>query len=174
MSKSYTWVLIVVIVVVVMSPLSSTLVSAVLSLLGVGEIEHFSEVEVGQTFFLNRDGYHLKLPNNYCLGVLLGSTARLFKVPEELLDVPFSGDNNHPEVYNTPCILEGHYIKGYYNEKFVILCEEKEDGTLEYLSFDFYSEKIEYYTDIDKVYEIYGFDSNDWSLVCNTNEEISH
>lgn len=133
---------------------------------------YFSEVQIGENFFGTRDGHFTKLPNNYCLAIIYRSTTGLFKVSDEFLEAPFAGDSDHAPVYNTERILEGHYIRGYYNDKFVVLCEEKSDGSYVYLSFEFSSEEVRCYSNVNEVYEVFEFDSSRWFSLCNTSAQI--
>lgn len=96
-----------------------SIVSFLLSGCGFGEV-HFADIEEGRNFNGSRDGHYKKLPHNYCLDVDLGSTTRLFKVADEFLNTRWDSAAQHDEI-----ILKGHYIKGYYNQYFLVLCEEK-------------------------------------------------
>ena len=127
----------------------------------------FSEVEIGKNFIHSRDGHCKKLPQNYCLYVDLGSVTQLLKVAEEKIDEvwdPSSEYNKH--------ILERHFIKGYFNDEYLLLCEEKEDDSLVYWSLKFSDETIESYTDIEQVYKLFPASSIHWFVLCNTNAEI--
>ena len=126
----------------------------------------FSELEVGETFDMSRDGYFKKLPHNYCLDVILGSKAWLFKVPDQKLDVEggyWFGYENY--------ILKGHFIKGYYNSEWLVLCKEDKNDELEYLAFNFSSEKVQRNMELNQVCELLNVDSIDWFPICNTNEQ---
>ncbi|MBQ8288017.1 MAG: hypothetical protein IJX76_04505 [Clostridia bacterium] len=134
----------------------------------IGVEECYSEIEIGEIFGNNIDGHQKKLPQDYCLDVDLGSQTRLFKVPDDLLDKPYFSNS----VYNTTAILEGHFIKGYYNADYLVLCEEKENDELAYLTFDFGDESVRYHRDVEAICELIGVDSLEWFSLCNTNQEI--
>lgn len=95
------------------------------------------------------------------------STTRLFKVADEFLNTPWSSSEQHDEY-----ILKGHFIKGFYSDNILILCEEKSDNSLVFYIFDFYSQNIESNISEKDVYEVYGFNSTQWFALCNTNAEI--
>ena len=132
----------------------------------------FSEIDVGEQFYGNRDGYSLKIPYNYCLCVELTSKTGVFKVPDELLDVPYAGDEKHDAVYNCNRIIEGHYVKGYYNNEYLVLCEEKEKNEFSYLALNLLNEEITCFFSENEVYEVFNFNSKDWFVLCNTYDEI--
>ena len=125
----------------------------------------FSELETGTDFWLNRDGYYKKLPHNYVLNVDLRTPASLFKVKEEHLYEEW-GDV-YTGYFDNP-ILEGHFIEGYFNSDYLVLCEEYEDRNRVYLIFEFATEEIEYYDTLDEIYTLFGVDSLDWFYLCNT------
>lgn len=122
--------------------------------------EVYSELEIGEVFGINVDGYHKKLPQNYCLNVDLGTNAKLFKVPDEKLDVPYFSNS----VYNTPEILEGRYIKYFYDNEKIILCEEVLKEKFEYFAFYFSSQEVITLTEsfAEKL------KTGEWSSLCNT------
>lgn len=132
----------------------------------------FSELEVGENFYHSRDGHYKKLPHNYCLWIDLGSTASLFKVPDDRLDVSLNDDVDFPDAYLKNAFLEAHYIYGYYNDEYLILWEEKSDNSYAYLSFAFSSQAVEHYADITMVYERFGFQEDAWIPLCNENKDI--
>lgn len=92
----------------------------------------FSDIRVGDTFAYNIDGYCQKLPHNYCLMVLPGSETSVYVLPDELPDESFLPATDCP----TP-ILSAPYIKGYYNDTHLVLCEETEPHQYRYLSVRF-------------------------------------
>lgn len=143
-----------------------SIISALLSGCGLDEVR-FVNIKAGENFAGSRDGHFKKLPGNYCLEVNLKSNTRLFKVTDAFLDTTWDSSAKHDE-----CILKGHYIKGFYNDIFLILCEEKDDNSCVYWSFDFLTQDIESYASETDVYNIYGFNSNQWFILCNTNAEI--
>lgn len=127
----------------------------------------FCDLEIGKNFYGNRDGHYKKLPNNYCLDVELKSTTRLFKIEDAFLDKVFDPYTQYDDI-----IMQAHYIKGYYNDSFLILCEERVDDSCIYWSFEFNTNNIESYESEDDVYELFGFNSEQWFSLCNTNAEI--
>lgn len=145
-----------------------SIISFLLSGCGFKEV-CFNDIEVGQIFAGSRDGYYEKLPHNYCLDIDLRTTTRLFKVADEFLNTPWDSAVQHEEF-----ILKGHYIKGYYNNDYLILCEEKPDDSCIYLSFDFFSNNVETYETEEEVYKLFDFDFEQWSALCNTNAQIFH
>lgn len=126
----------------------------------------FMDLKIGTVFWGGRDGYYEKLPQNYCIRVDLGEKACLFRFSDET--VPLESFNSLP--YDT-AILEAHFIKGHYNDEYLLLCEEKEDDSLVYWSFRFSDETIESYTDIEQVYQRFPPSSIHWSSLCNTNAQ---
>ncbi len=122
--------------------------------------ETYSNIEVGQNFGHNRDGYQKKLPHNFCLSVDLGSTARLIKIPDEKLHIPYFTNS----VYSTPAVIEGHFIKGWYNDSVVVLCEESSEG-MRFVAVDFETLKTEYVSSEQELGE-YGYIN--WFTLCNT------
>ena len=131
----------------------------------------FSEIEIGERFGLNRDGYEMKIADNYCLCVDLGSVTKLIKVPDNRLDTDFYGDENNRPLYLEKAILEGHYIEGYYNDEYLVLWEEKETEN-SFLSFNFQTKQIDHYENVESVYEKFGFSDDDWFSLCNTYEQM--
>jgi len=127
----------------------------------------FGELETGENFMHSRDGHCKKLPNNYGLYVDLSSTTTLFKVLDEYVNEEFTSS-----VVFENSILEAHYIKGYFNDNYLALCEEHDDDSLSYVVFEFSDESIENYTTEDEVCSIFETDSIEWFTLCNTNEEI--
>ena len=121
--------------------------------------EVYSELEIGEIFGINRDGHHQKLPQNYCLGVDLGSTTKLFKIPDEMLDVGFYSES----VYNTPGILEGRYVRGYFDDEKIVLCEEVSYREFEYVIFYFSTQETFLITEsfAEQVR------TSDWFSLCN-------
>lgn len=86
-----------------------SILSFIFSACGIKE-EWFSDIETGENFYSNIDGHCKKLPHNYCLDIDLSSTARIYRVPEDLLNIPFGGDSDHPAVYNSvESIIEGPF-----------------------------------------------------------------
>ncbi len=136
--------------------------------------DSFSDLEIGETFGGNIDGHFKKLPQDYCLFVLLGSEATLFKVSDEALDVDLYGGDDYIDfckMSEDKKIMQGHYIKEYHNNEYLILCEEKREGLL-YYSFKYSSCGIECFDDVNTVYKTFGFDSDEWLPVCNTYDEM--
>ena len=142
------------------------------------DVSYFDS-EVGGNFGGSRDGYYKKLPHNYCFRVDLASKTYLFEYPDEdELAERTPGGLPYDET-----VLEGHFIKGFYTMERLALCEELEDDTLQYITFDFVSGEIQYHTDVKEVYERLQIDTDsaiewlqldliDWFSLCNTNEEI--
>ena len=130
--------------------------------------EHkFGEIKIGENFIHSRDGHYKKLPNSFCLNVDLGSETSLIKVGKE----HYYEDWDCTWYYDSP-IIKGHYIKCFYNDKYLVLCEEYENDEFAYLTFEFASEQIVYYDTLEEIYELLNIDSIKWSSLCNTNEEI--
>lgn len=127
----------------------------------------FGEIEIGELFLQSRDGYYEKLPCNFCLEVDLGSETALFKVEEE----HFYEEWDSTWYYDSP-IIKGHYIKCFYNDEYLVLCEEYENDELAYLTFEFASEQIVCYDTLEEIYELLSVDSIEWSSLCNTNKDI--
>lgn len=132
----------------------------------------YGQVEIGETFNHNRDGYYMKLPQGYCLAVDLGEKTRLIGISDEQENIAFGGDGEHEAVYNNPQTMSAHYIKGYYNDNYLVLCEELEDESLVYWSFCFDDKKITRYDTAQEVFSLYNFDSKDWFTLCNTYDQI--
>lgn len=128
---------------------------------GIMKEECYSQLKVGENFGSNIDGHQKKLPHNYCLDVDLGNKARLFKVPFELLDKPYFSNS----VYNTPAILEGRFIKGYFDNEKLVLCEEVSRGDFEYVIFYYATQETTRITD-EKQLNAYG--TIMWFALCNT------
>lgn len=126
----------------------------------------FDEREIGEVFFGSRDGHYEKLPNNYCIRVDLGTEASLFKVPDE-----FISNQWDTSVGNYNIVLKGHFIKGYFTSQYYVLCEEKENGDVLYLTFDFSNEEVRYYEGTDEICKLLNVDSIPWSSLCNTNAQ---
>ena len=144
--------------------LSLLVLSTLFSLCCCLQEEVFSSIQTGETFGHNIDGHQKKLPYNYCLDVNLGSKTRLFKVPDEYLDVPYFTNS----VYNTPSIIEGRYIKGYYDNEKIIFCEETDTDIYEYIIFYFATQDISRITDEQSLPYI---ESNEWFSLCNKIEQ---
>ncbi len=126
--------------------------------------EKYSDMEIGQIFGSNVDGHQKKLPHNFCLDVSLGSETRLIKIPDDKLDLPYFTNS----VYNSPAIIEGHFIKGWYNDNIVILCEETTEDT-KYIVVEFETQKIEYLTNEQ---ELAKYGNMSWFTLCNTYDQI--
>ena len=126
--------------------------------------EKYSDMEIGQTFGSNIDGYQKKLPHNFCLDVNLGTKTRLIKIPDDKLDLPYFANS----VYNSPTIAEGHFIKGWYNDNRVILCEETTEG-ITYVVIEFETQKTERIANEE---ELAKYGSISWFALCNTYEQI--
>ncbi|MBS5844067.1 MAG: hypothetical protein KIC77_11415 [Clostridiales bacterium] len=129
----------------------------------------FGNIKIGENFMGSRDGYYKKLPYNYCLSVNYRSNVELFKVADEHINEEWLSSN-----YYDSAILKGHYIQGFYNENYLVLCEEKKDNTLLYLSFDFSSSVVQYYPDTNEMNKSIGITSQNWFSLCNTNQEIGN
>ena len=129
--------------------------------------EIYLRIEEGENFGSNIDGYQKKLPHNFCLDVDLDTKTRLFKVPDNLIDKPYFSNS----VYNTPSIVEGRYIKGYYDNEKLILCEEISIGEFEYVVFNFFTQQI---TRITNEKELLKFEIDRWFILCNTIQEGIH
>ena len=126
--------------------------------------EKYSNVEIGQNFGSNIDGYQKKLPNHFCLDVNLGSKTRLIKIPDEKLNVPYFTNS----VYNTPAVIEGHFIKGWYSDSVVILCEEFSEG-IRFVVIEFETLKINY---VSSEQELDEYGDINWFTLCNTFDEM--
>lgn len=126
--------------------------------------EKYSNIEIGQNFGSNIDGYQKKLPHDFCLDVSLGSTARLIKIPYEKLNVPYFTNS----VYNTPAVIEGHFIKGWYDDNVVILCEETSEN-IRFVVVEFETLKIDY---VSSEQELDEYGNINWFTLCNTFDEI--
>ena len=126
--------------------------------------EKYSNIEIGQNFGSNRDGYQKKLPNNFCLDVNLSSKTRLIKIPDEQLNVPYFANS----VYNTPSVIEGHFIKGWYSDNVVILCEEFSQG-IRFVVVEFETLKINY---VSSEQELDEYGDINWFTLCNTFDEM--
>ena len=130
--------------------------------------ERYGDMAIGQFFYGNRDGDHMRLPKDYCLQIDYSGGTSLFKVSETDKTKPFM------EVYNTPKIISGHYILGYYTETHMIFCEEKEKGVFNYFSFSFDTQEIKDYPDKQAVMDEFEFSAKDWITLCNTLEELDY
>lgn len=128
---------------------------------------HFNDIAIGKTFSHSRDGHCLKVADNYCLAVDLGSVTTLGKIPDEYLNEEWT----YNYVYRN-AILEAHYIKAYFNDTHLVLCEEDFDFNLNYLSFEFSSEKVIFYESEEAVLNTFEFESTQWRVLCNTYEQI--
>ncbi|MBR6768592.1 MAG: hypothetical protein IKM34_03790 [Clostridia bacterium] len=126
--------------------------------------EKYSNIEIGQNFGSNIDGYQKKLPHDFCLDVSLGSKARLIKIPYEKLNVPYFTNS----VYNTPAVIEGHFIKGWYDDNVVILCEETSEN-IRFVVVEFETLKIDY---VSSEQELDEYGNINWFTLCNTFDEI--
>ena len=126
--------------------------------------ESYLDIKEGENFGGNVDGYQKKLPYNFCLDVDLSEKARLFKVPDNLLNKPYFLHS----VYNTPAMLEGRFIKGYYDSTELVLCEEVALGKLEYTVFDFKTQKTKITNDEKEIAQKV---QGKWFFLCNTIEE---
>lgn len=140
------------------------LLSVLLSMSGCAD-KSYQGYNVGENFGHNIDGHFKKLPKDYCMEVLLGSTTKVFKIPDEKIDIPFFSNS----VYLENATLEGHYILGWFNDTHLVLCEEKNDSVCEYFSLEFGSNSIIYYDNEESVYDKFGFNKKDWFFLCNTN-----
>ena len=127
----------------------------------------FGEIEVGENFWSSRDGHYKKLPHNYCLNIVLRSKAYLFRVPIEYNNTEWDSSLCYDNI-----IIEGHFIKGFFDSEYLVLCEEQEKGNLIYIVFGFSDEQIQYYHALDDVYDLLNLYSFRWFDICNTNEEI--
>jgi hypothetical protein len=129
----------------------------------------FGQIEIGANFMSSRDGYYKKLPYNYCLNVNFRSKVQLFKVADEYVDQIWDSS-----IYYDCSILEGHFIKGFFNDNYLVLCEEENNNNLLYLSFNFFNGDIQYYANINELHDIFENQSYQWFLLCNTNQEIQN
>ena len=130
---------------------------------------NFGEVKIGENFMSSRDGYYKKLPYNYCLNVNLRSKAQLFKVDDKYIDTTWDFS-----LFYDCIILEGHFIKGFYDSKYLVLCEEKDDDTILYVSFNFLTGVVQNHTNIGEVYNLFENPPKQWFVLCNTNKEIQY
>ncbi len=126
----------------------------------------FDQIDVGENFRGDRKGFCKKVRSDYFILVNLGRTATLFNVPDEHVTTAqlSIGDENKK--------VEAHYIKGYFTEEFIVLCEERDDDSLAYVSFYFETEAIEHYDTEHEVYELFEFNSTQWVNLCNVNADI--
>lgn len=98
--------------------------------------KQFSEVGVGDFFYVSRDAKYQRLPDNYCLFVDTFFSAYLFQVPSE--DENITVQQLEKNLFNNyEIILHARYIKGGFNETDLVLVEEKEDQTIQYIVFHF-------------------------------------
>lgn len=132
----------------------------------------FREIRPGENFYQNVDGHYKKLPNEYALRVLLGEKTSLIKLPEHLLNVKLGSVDDIITLHQNGEILEAHYIKGYFNDSYLILCEETTENQYAYISFNFDTEEIAQYSDVETLYETFGFASSHWFTLCNTYEQM--
>lgn len=130
------------------------------------KVKTFSEIEIGKTFWGSRDGYWEKFPQNYCMYVDLGSKTYLIRVDDENL---YKEDST---LTYESAILEGHFIKGFFTSDYLVLCEERDNDDIVFLSFSFADEQVQYYTGVDEMREVLNLELFEWSPLCNTNEEI--
>ena len=142
------------------------LLSLLFSLFGCAD-KSYQEYEVGENFGHNIDGHFKKLPENYCIEVLLGSRASVFIVGNDKLAVPFF----EKSVYLEEAVVEGHYIKGWFNDSHLVLCEEGADDQCKYFSLKFGSNEIVSYESEKQVCREFNITEQDWFSLCNTNEE---
>lgn len=142
------------------------LISILLSLFGCSDIS-YQEYGIGENFGHNRDGHYKKLPQNYCIEVLLGDAATVFIVPASKSNVPFFTKS----VYNQAPVVKGHYIMGWFNDNYLVLCEEKPDSSCAYFSLEFGSNIVTYYDNVNSIYDEFGFGVQDWFLLCNSNKD---
>lgn len=123
----------------------------------------YSELKPGETFYWSRDGYYEKISNHYYLDVKLGENTALVRIPDGVeWDYTLSSDNT---------IIEKHFIKEFLTSKSLVMCEEKEDDSLEYYVFDLSTAQIQRFLKLDEVYKLLNVDSVEWSTLCNTNKE---
>ena len=94
----------------------------------------------------------------------------MFKVPDEYVNIE-CGEWDSSLGYDN-IIIEGHFIKEFYTSEYLVLCEEKEDDSLEYVMFNFANEQIQHFSDLDKILKLINIDSIEWSTLCNTNDDI--
>jgi len=127
------------------------------------QAETFSSIEVGENFGSNRDGYFKKISEDYCLFVLKSENTRLLRINENDKNKDFFNES----VYNNAIeILNDHYISGYFNDDYLILCEEKE--VHRYLSFNFKTEEIVYYDAGWYVFSEFNFGEEDMFALCDS------
>lgn len=131
----------------------------------------FEEIEIGKVYSIKRNGFCKKVNKNYFLGVTINYSTALFRVPDEMLNLSVSTDWFITLDDKDKNVLKAHYIKGWYNEDYLVLCEEKEDDSLEYLSFEFSTGVVKYYKTESEVYELFDFDSQKWFGLCKTNAD---
>ncbi len=131
------------------------------------KVVKFSDLEIGENFYGSLDGHYKKLPNNYGLSVDLGSKTFLFRVPDEYVDVKFSSSFCYDNI-----VVEGHFIKGFYTSDYLALCEERDNGDLVYLTFDFHNKKFKYHFEVSEMCKLLNVDSISWFPLCNTNKQI--
>lgn len=124
----------------------------------------YSELKPGETFYWNRDGYYEKISNRYYLDVRLRTKTSLVRIPDGVeWDYTLRSDNT---------IIEKHFIEGFLTSEKLVMCEEKEDDSLEYYVFDLSTAQIQRFLKLDEVYKLLNVDSVEWSNLCNTNKEI--
>lgn len=145
------------------------LLSILLSLCGCSD-KSYKQYNVGENFGHNIDGHMKRLPKNYCMQVDLGSRTKVFIVPTNKTGLPFF----EYSVYLERSVLEAHYIKGWFNDSYLVLCEEKTDSSYVYLSLEFDTKNITYYENEESVYNEFNFVEDDWFSLCNTYKEINH
>ena len=131
----------------------------------------FDEIEIGKEYCIKRNGFCKKVNENYFLGVNTNYSTALFRVPDEMLNLPVSTDWFITLDDKDKNVLKARYIKGWCNEDYLVLCEEKEDDSLGYLSFEFSTGVVKYYKTDSEVYELFDFDSQKWFTLCKTNAD---
>ncbi len=121
-------------------------------------IKEYHEAEVGEAYNLTFDSKDIKLPKNYIFFGLSFSESLLCKIEDDQLYSDWEMDDVHP--MECP-ILEGRYVFITYTEDYAILCEEVEARNLKYLSLEFDTQAVEYYDELETIYENFG-EELDW------------
>ena len=143
----------------------AVLVITGLSGCGILKEERYGDMHIGEVFCSNRDGHFIRLPQNYCLCVELNAETSLFKVSEE------DSKKLYYEMDIGPWIISGHYILEYYNNDYLVLCEETQKDVYRYVSFRFDTQEIQEYPEENTVLDTFQFSSDKWRPLCNTYAE---
>lgn len=126
-------------------------------------IPRFNELEVGECFGINRDGYFEKIPHNYCIAVDTAEEAVVARVPPECRDVKWDTDWCYDE---ENIVVRGNFIGCSYTSEYLLLCEQPAKNKIQYVLVYFADEEIQHYAKIEDVYRALGVDSISWESLC--------